>query len=118
MVSNTEEEQVFTNCTFGGPVNVYVRDGKITRIEPLELDDNAAAPWVIEAHGKKFSPPKTAMVSPYTLAERSRTYAGSRILHPLKRVDFSPDGDRKTGNRGSSGYMEISWDDALLSSGA
>ncbi len=113
MNNNKKREQVFTSCTTGGPVNVYVRGGKITRIEPLELDDEDAAPWVIEAHGKKFSPPKIARVSPYTLAERSRTYADSRILHPLKRVDFTPDGDRKTGNRGSSGYMEISWDEAL-----
>ena len=113
MAVNAKEEQVFTSCTTGGPVYVYVRNGKITRIEPLEFSEEHTAPWVIAARGKKFTPPKTAMVSPYTLAERSRIYTSSRILHPLKRVDFNPGGDRKTGNRGSSGYMEISWDEAL-----
>ena len=109
----TEGELAYTSCTVGGPVRVYVRDGKIARIEPLELNDSDSPSWVIEARGKKFSPPRTAMVSPYTLAERSRTYADSRILNPLKRVDFNPEGDRNTGNRGSSKYVKISWDEAL-----
>jgi len=113
MTSSAKSEQVFTNCTTGGPVYVYVKDGKITRIEPLELSDDDATSWVIEARGKKFSPPRIARVSPFTLAERSRIYGSSRILHPLKRVDFDPKGDRKTGNRGKSGYEEISWDEAL-----
>ena len=106
-------EQVFTNCTTGGPVHVYVKDGKITRMEPLELSDDDAASWVIEARGKKFTPDRIARVSAFTLAERSRTYGTSRILHPLKRVDFDPKGDRKAENRGKSGYEEISWDEAL-----
>jgi len=113
MTSSAKSEQVFTNCTTGGPVYVYVKDGKITRIEPLELSDDDATSWVIEAREKKFSPPRIARVSPFTLAERSRIYGSSRILHPLKRVDFDPKGDRKTGNRGKSGYEEISWDEAL-----
>jgi len=112
MKSSAEGEQVFTNCTTGGPVYVYVKDGKITRIEPLELGEDDAT-WVIEARGKKFSPENRARVSSYALAERSRIYGSSRILHPLKRVDFDPKGDRKPGNRGKSGYKEISWDEAL-----
>jgi len=106
-------EQVFTNCTTGGPVFVYVRNGKITRIEPLQLSPDDAESWVIEARGRKFSPPRTAMVSMFTLAERSRTYTSDRILYPLKRVDFNPEGDRRTENRGKSGYERISWDEAL-----
>ncbi len=31
-------EKVFTNCTNSGPVSVYVKDGKITRIRPLVVD--------------------------------------------------------------------------------
>jgi molybdopterin guanine dinucleotide-containing S/N-oxide reductase-like protein len=110
--NNVKGEQVFTNCCTGGPVNVYVKDGKITRIEPLELSKDDAT-WVIEARGKKFSPENIARVSSYALAERSRIYGSSRILHPLKREDFDPKGDRKPENRGKSGYKEISWDEAL-----
>lgn len=106
-------ERFYTNCTTGGPVQVYVRDGKITRIEPLQLDDNDAASWTIEARGRRFSPPRMAKVSPYSLAERSRTYAESRLLYPLKRVDFDPGGERNPENRGKSGYEPISWDEAL-----
>jgi len=110
--NNVKGEQVFTNCCTGGPVNVYVKDGKITHIEPLELSKDDAT-WVIEARGKKFSPENRARVSSYALAERSRIYGSSRILHPLKREDFDPKGDRKQENRGKSGYKEISWDEAL-----
>ena len=112
MSNNVKGEQVFTNCCTGGPVYVYVKDGKITRIEPLELSKDDAT-WVIEARGKKFSPENRARVSAYALAERSRIYGSSRILHPLKRVDFDPKGDRKQANRGKSDYKEISWDEAL-----
>jgi len=113
MVISKKDEQVFTSCTGGGPLYVYVRDGRITRIEPLQLSDDDAASWVIEARGKKFSPPRIARVSSYALTERSKIYGTSRILHPLKRVDFDPKGDRKPENRGKSGYERISWDEAL-----
>ena len=72
MVNPRKGEQVFTNCTTGGPVYVYVKDGKITRIEPLTLNGDDARSWVINARGKSFSPSRTARVSPYALAERSR----------------------------------------------
>ncbi|RLI35924.1 pyrogallol hydroxytransferase large subunit [Candidatus Bathyarchaeota archaeon] len=113
MAYSTKDEQVFTNCTVGGPAYVYVKNGRITRLEPLELGPADAESWVIEARGKRFSPPRRALVSPYTLAERSRIYAANRVLYPLKRVDFNPKGDRKPENRGKSGYERISWDEAL-----
>ena len=31
----------------------------------------------------------------------------------MKRVDFDPDGERNPQNRGMSGYVRISWDEAL-----
>ena len=40
-------------------------------------------------------------------------YSPKRILTPLKRVDFDPEGERNTQNRGISGYEPISWDEAL-----
>lgn len=107
-----KEKERFTNCTVGGPVFVYVEDGKIKRITPMELDSEDADSWVIEARGKKFSPPRKTLLSPYTLSERSRIYSPDRILNPLKRKDFDPD-DRNCENRGKSEYEEISWNEAL-----
>ena len=44
-----------TNSSTGGPVFVYVEDGKIVRITPMDLDDAVdAASWKIEARGKTF----------------------------------------------------------------
>ena len=108
-----ESEKVYTNCTVGGPVFVYVKDGKIVRVEPLQLNSEDAESWTIEARGERFTPPRIACVSPYTLAERSRIYSPNRILYPLKRVDFNPEGERNPENRGKSGYERISWDEAL-----
>ncbi|MGB9880512.1 MAG: hypothetical protein ACPLRM_07100, partial [Anaerolineae bacterium] len=34
-----------TNLTTGGPVHVYVKDGKIIRITPLELDPTDGPSW-------------------------------------------------------------------------
>ena len=113
MSNSTKDEQVFTNCTVGGPVNVYVKNGRVMRMEPLELGPDDAESWVIEARGKKFSPPRKAMLSQYTLAERAKIYAANRILYPMKRVDFDPKGNRNPQNRGKSGYERISWEEAL-----
>jgi len=33
-------KQVFTNCTAGGPISVYVKDGRIVRVRPLVIDGN------------------------------------------------------------------------------
>jgi trimethylamine-N-oxide reductase (cytochrome c) len=107
-----KNEQVFTNCTTGGPVLVYVKDDKITRIEPLQYSPDDAGLWTIEARGKKFSPGNVARLAPYILSERSRTYCKERLLYPLKRVDFDPK-NRNPQNRGKSGYERISWDKAL-----
>ncbi len=113
MFTNEKGEQVLTGITNGGPVFVYVKDGKILRMEPLQLSDDDAKSWTIDARGKKFSPPRTARVSPYVLADRSRTYGTNRNLYPMKRVDWDPDGERNPQNRGISGYERISWDEAL-----
>ena len=53
------DEQVFTNCTTGGPVLAYVKDGHINRIEPLRLGPDDAGSWTIEARGKKVFPGQT-----------------------------------------------------------
>ena len=41
----------FTSNTNGGPVFVYVRDGRILRITPIEFDEDDAESWTIEARG-------------------------------------------------------------------
>ncbi len=107
-------EQVFTSCTVGGPISVYVRDGKIFRVRPIVIDENDLKPWTLtDANGKKFSPPKKITLQPFTLTERTKVYGEDRIQYPMKRVDFNPDGDRHTESRGKSGYERISWDAAL-----
>lgn len=107
-------EEVFTNCTVGGPISVYVRDGKIVRVRPLVVDENDLKPWTIKAKGKKFSPPKQVKLAPFTVAERIKVHSEERIKYPMKRIDFDPKSkDRRTQNRGKSGYERISWDEAL-----
>ncbi len=83
-------EQVFTNLTNGGPISVYVKDGKITRIRPMQIPEEEYKPWVIEADGKKYSPPKAMHCAPPVYSERDRFYSENRILYPLKRVDSIP----------------------------
>lgn len=106
-------EQVFTNLTNGGPVLVYVKDGKIVRIRPLPLHDSDAPSWTIKAGGYSFSPLRKACVSPYTSVEKARIYSDIRLKYPLIREDFDPHGNRNTQNRGKSGYKRISWNSAL-----
>ncbi|MBW1635503.1 MAG: molybdopterin-dependent oxidoreductase [Deltaproteobacteria bacterium] len=106
-------EQVFTNCTNAGPVSVYVKDGKVTRMRPLVAEEKDFKPWVIEAGGKNYSPPKKFAVAPYVHADRRRLYSEERIKYPMKRVDFDPNGERNPQNRGKSPYERISWDEAL-----
>ena len=106
-------EQIFTNCTNAGPISVYVKDGKVTRIRPLVADENDFKPWTIESDDKRYSPPKKFNLSPYVHGERQRLHSENRIKYPLIRTDFNPEGDRNPENRGKSPYRRISWDEAL-----
>jgi len=103
----------YTSNTNGGPVFVYVKDDKIIRITPIEFDNKDAQPWTIRARGKDFTPPRKTTISPHTLAFRSMIYSPDRLLYPMKRVDFDPDGERNCQNRGISGYERITWDEAI-----
>ncbi len=113
MTATTSEVRRLTNLTTGGPVHVDVADGRIRRIIPLQLDESDAPSWTIQARGRSFSPPRKTTLSPWTVAHRSTIYSPSRILTPLKRVDWDPDGARNIHTRGESGYEPISWDEAL-----
>jgi molybdopterin guanine dinucleotide-containing S/N-oxide reductase-like protein len=103
----------YVNNTNGGPVFVYVKDGKIIRITPVEFDDTDGKSWTIHARGKSFTPPRKGTVSPYVLGLKSLIYSKDRLLYPMQRVDFDPEGERNCQNRGVSGYERISWDKAL-----
>ncbi len=106
-------EQIFTNCTNGGPVFVYVKDGKITRVRPMVFDEKDGPTWTIDVNGRKFTPLGKATVAPFVLTERTRIYSDDRIKYPLKRVDFNPEGNRHPETRGKSRYERIGWDEAL-----
>ncbi|MDP2916476.1 MAG: molybdopterin-dependent oxidoreductase [Dehalococcoidia bacterium] len=109
-------EEIFTNCTVGGPILVHVRDGRIVRIRPLIYNETDAPSWTIKARGRQFSPPRKAAISPFAVTERTHVYSENRIKYPMIRVDFNPDGEihlRRTENRGMPGYVRISWDEAL-----
>jgi len=99
------------------PINVDVKDGKIVRLRPLHYDwkfkPEEFNPWKIEARGSSFEPTMKATVGPLTLGYKKRVYSPNRILYPLKRVDFDHKGERNLENRGKSGYVRISWDEAL-----
>jgi len=115
-------------CFIGIPadadsVQVECEDGKIVRIRPLHYDWKYPdiKPWEIEARGKTFSPSMQSLIPPYTLGYKNRVYSPNRVLYPLKRVDWDPNGapgsvgpgGRNTQNRGKSKYKRISWDEAL-----
>jgi trimethylamine-N-oxide reductase (cytochrome c) len=86
-------------------------------MRPLQVAEEDLKPWTIEAGGKSYSPPRALRLAPTTLTERNRLgtdlNAKNRILYPMKRVDFDPNGERNPQNRGKSGYVRISWDEAL-----
>ncbi|NLO98597.1 MAG: molybdopterin-dependent oxidoreductase [Peptococcaceae bacterium] len=100
----------------GAPCVVDVNEGKITRIRPYEYDteytDAHCNPWKIEARGKTFKPPQRVNLTHFGLAYKTRVYSPNRVLYPLKRVDWDPKGERNPQNRGKSGYVRISWDEA------
>jgi trimethylamine-N-oxide reductase (cytochrome c) len=106
-------EQLFVNCTVGGPVKVAVEDGVIRRVYPLDFNDTDAQGWTIHARGQSFSPPHKTTVSPVALTERQRVYSDNRVMYPMIREDFDPNGERNPENRGKSGYRRISWDEAI-----
>jgi len=103
----------YVTNTNGGPLFVYVKDGRIIRLTPMQFDETDAAPWTIKARGHKFTPPHGTTCGPHAICSKSMVYSPDRLLYPMKRVDFDPDGERNPLNRGISDYQRISWDEAL-----
>ncbi|MFC1845969.1 molybdopterin-dependent oxidoreductase [Chloroflexota bacterium] len=106
-------EKSFINCSNGGVIRVYVKDGRILRTRPLVYDDDDPPTWKLDIDGRIFSPFRKACLSAYTITEGMRVYSEDRIKYPMMRVDFDPNGERHPENRGKSVYKRISWDEAL-----
>jgi anaerobic selenocysteine-containing dehydrogenase len=105
---------------FGGNGNasvINIKKGKILRIRPLHYDwrydREKLNPWTMEARGQTFEPGMKTLIPPYELAYKKRVYSPNRILYPMKRVDWEPEGERNTEKRGQSGYVRISWQEAI-----
>lgn len=96
---------------------IDVKNGKIVRIRPLHFDwkydKKEFSPWRMEAHGKSIEPFMKSLIPPYSLAYKDRVYSPNRVLYPLKRIDWNPEGQRNPQNRGTSKYVRISWGEAL-----
>ena len=103
----------YCTMTNGGPLFVYVKEEKIVRTTPIVFDNNDAKSYSIQAHGKTFKPPRQTSLSPHGMNWKSMVYAPNRLLTPMKRVDFDPNGERNISNRGISGYEPIGWDEAF-----
>ena len=91
-------EQVFTNATIAGPVSVYVKDGRIVRIRPLQVDEKDLKPWTIaDATGRPLLAAQGA---------EGRTLCDGRSHADLLRGPASPsheEGRLRPGGRAASG---------------
>lgn len=112
-VSMKDGTHRYVTNTNGGPLFVFVRDGRIVRTTPIDLTDDDGESWSIQARGREFRPLRQSTVNVHALATKSVVYSDRRQLYPMKRVDFDPHGERNPQNRGKSGYVRISWDEAL-----
>ena len=103
----------YTTNTNAGPLFVYVKNDRIVRTTPIELGPSDGPSWTLHARGRTFTPLRRTTVAPHGLTLKSTVYSDQRLLYPMKRVDFDPAGERNPQNRGISGYVRISWEEAL-----
>ncbi len=103
---------------FGGGAEgmVDVKDGRIVRIRPMrygwKYNKEEVRQWRMSKNGKSIEPTWKSLPGPFSLAYKKRVYSANRIAYPLKRVDWDPEGERNTQNRGRSKYVRVSWDEA------
>lgn len=122
----SNKEQAFTTfkgtgysafCNGSHVAAVDVKDGKILRIRPFRYDwkysEEHLNPWKIEARGKTLPAPDKTSCGPFGISWKKSIFSPNRILYPIKRVDWDPNGERHPETRGISGYERISWDEAL-----
>ena len=100
----------------GSSTITEVRDNRILRIRPLhydwKYDKDQFNPWTMEAREKIFEPTLKSQPPAFGMGYKKRVYSPNRIMYPLKRVDWDPNGERNPQNRGVSKFMRISWDEA------
>ena len=96
---------------------IDVKDGRIIRTRGFHFDreytEEQLRPWTLEVNGKKLPALLKSDIPPFALVYKKRAYSDNRILRPMKRIDWDPDGNRHPETRGQSKYVEISWDEAL-----
>ena len=68
-------ETRYCNMANGGPLFVYVKDGKIVRMTPITFDDRDPQPWSIKAKGKVFTPPRKTSLAPHGQNVKSTIYS-------------------------------------------
>jgi anaerobic selenocysteine-containing dehydrogenase len=96
---------------------VDVSNGKILRIRPLHFDwkydKKSLNPWTMKGrNGKSLYVGDKSLPGPYSLAYKKRIFSPNRVVYPLKRVDWNPEGERNPQTRGKSKFVRISWDEA------
>jgi molybdopterin guanine dinucleotide-containing S/N-oxide reductase-like protein len=100
----------------GSAARVEAKNGKVVRIRPLHYDEQYTAEeigqWKVEARGKVFQSLLKTIPNPPGITYKKRIYSPNRILYPLKRIDWDPNGERNPQNRGRSKYKRITWDEA------
>lgn len=107
--------------SFGGGANIVaadVLDGRLARIRPVHFEDDYTKEelnyWTLEGkNGTTFEPGMKSLTPIFPLVYKRRTYSANRVPYPMKRVDWDPHGQRNPQTRGESGYVRISWDEAL-----
>jgi molybdopterin guanine dinucleotide-containing S/N-oxide reductase-like protein len=103
----------------GNLVKVDCKNGRILRIRPVHYEwahtkeELEKIRWEVEAKGRRFAPKMKELAAPFAIVYKNRVYSPNRVRYPLKRVDWDPKGERHPENRGKSGYVRISWDEAL-----
>lgn len=93
------------------PVEVHVENGKIIRIKEFHIPETTRL-YEIRTKRGTFTRPRVATPWSTMLAYKKRIYSPNRVKYPLRRVDWSPE-NRNPQNRGKSGFVRISWDEAL-----
>ena len=76
----------YCNMTNGGPVFVYVKDGKIIRMTPIDFGDEDPPPWTIEARGLKLTPPRKTTLAPHGQNAKSIVYSPCSSLAGLEHA--------------------------------
>jgi anaerobic selenocysteine-containing dehydrogenase len=102
---------------YGGTAQgmVDVKDGKILRVRPFRFDwkwdRSEVRTWKIEKNGITLEPRWKSLIGAFSAGYKKRVYSPNRIKYPLIRVDWDPNGERNTHNRGKSKYRRASWDE-------